>query len=216
MVYTYLYYCCLISFIISFRYELTFGDHDVTVTTKFERTKRAEKIFVHQNYKHSLLVNDIALVKLKDKVELTKFVRTLCLPEKELAIPDEYGFVAGWGVTQTIKPGDENKKDYPKSKVLQYSAFSVQNNSLCSNKTKYHVNETVTFCAGHGKGGNDTCKGDSGGPFVREDRVGDDYRWMATGLVSWGEGCAWKDKYGYYTRVAPFVDWIQKTIKANT
>ena len=75
----------------------------MTVSTKLESQKIAEKIFIHHNFSDTLYVNDIALVKLKDEVELTKFVRTLCLPEKDLAIPGEYGFVAGWGATHVLK-----------------------------------------------------------------------------------------------------------------
>ncbi|KAK2546853.1 Serine protease hepsin [Acropora cervicornis] len=38
------------------------------------------------------------------------------------------------------------------------------------------------FCAGDGKGGSDSCKGDSGGAFVRKRKIGDKYRWVAAGI----------------------------------
>ena len=138
--------------------------------------------------------------------------------EQDLAVPGEAGNVAGWGVTVAAKHKTEDvlKKV---SQFLQESAFTVQEDSLCRNKTQYYFDSNTTFCAGDGKGGNDTCMGDNGGPFVREGLMNaqeKDYRWMAAGIVSWGEGCAQKDKYGYYTRVWPFVDWIEKTIKDNS
>ena len=71
----------------------------------------------------------------------------------------------------------------------------------------------MTFRAGDGKGGSDTCQGDSGGAFVREIRRRRKLQWVVAGTVSWGEGCAQKDKYGYYTRVYPFIDWIKKTME---
>ena len=52
--------------------------------------------------------------------------------------------------------------------------------------------------------------------FNKERTTGEDYRWVATGLVSWGLGCSQKNQYGYYTRVYPFIDWIKNTIKKNT
>ena len=73
---------------------------------------------------------------------------------------------------------------------------------------------SIRRCVGDGKGGNDTCHG--GGAFVREGKRCDKYRWIVTGLVSWGEGCAQENQYGYYTRVYPFIDWIKKVVAKNT
>ena len=163
-------------------------------------------------------MNDLALIKLIEPVQLGKFVRTVCLPTKDegdLAIPTKYGIVAGWGSTKALKPGERPEKADQYSTVLQYSAFTIQSDRLCSNRSVLPFNSTVSFCAGDGKGGNDTCMGDSGGAFVREGRRGDGYRWIATGLVSWGNGCAQKDQFTYYTRVYPFIDWIKKTMDEN-
>ena len=66
----------------------------------------------------------------------------------------------------------------------------------------------MAFCAGDGNGTRDSCKGDSGGAFVRHLRRGPVHRqWVAVGLVSWGYGCAQPGQYGY-SRVYPFIRWI--------
>ena len=160
-------------------------------------------------------MNDIALVKLKKDVTLGKFVRTVCIPRKDegdFALTSKYGIVTGWGATMALKSGERPKKAKRYGKILQYSAFTVQQNQLCVNRSSIPYNSTVTFCAGDGKGGNDTCLGDGGGAFVRQSKRGDGYRWIAAGLVSWGEGCAQRNRYTYYTRVYPFIDWIKKTM----
>lgn len=201
-----------------FRYEIIAGDHHLDKEENSEQKSYPAKIFVHQEFQQPLFLNDIALVKLKNNLEIKKYVKTVCLPDEkegDLAIPSKYGFVSGWGVTQALKP-KKSSEAAPKAKVLKYSSYTIQHDRLCVNKSSLPLNSTVSFCAGDGKGGNDACRGDSGGAFVREGKRGKTYRWVVAGLVSWGEGCAQKDQYGYYTRVYPFIDWIRKTVNENT
>lgn len=64
------------------------------------------------------------------------------------------------------------------------------------------------FCAGYLDVSVDACSGDSGGPFVVNYRG----TWFLTGVVSWGENCAMKGKYGVYTRLGNFLNWIHNTM----
>ena len=217
------YLCLLLLFVISFlsfvylfscRHLLKVGDHNLSKKETSEQRMILEKVYSHPNFTFSTLMNDIALVKLKAEVKLGKFVRTLCLPKKQegdLAVPLKYGIVAGWGSTKASRRLGPRPRSTP-AKILRYSVFPVQHDQLCASTTSYTYYPTVTFCAGDGQGVKDTCNGDSGAAFVRESRRGDGYRWIATGLVSWGEGCAEKNKFSYYTRVYPFIDWIKKTM----
>lgn len=179
----------------------------------------AEAIYPHEDYRHfPFYENDIALIKLQKEVKLGPFVRTVCLPKKgeNLLPPGKHGYVSGWGATQVLQRGQKPQPNKVNSQVLRHSAFDVQRNVTCKDATKFFFNPNVTFCAGDGLGGNDTCQGDSGGSFVRESKQSDGkWRWVSAGLVSWGEGCGLKGKYGYYTRVEPFVDWIKETIQKN-
>ena len=198
------------------RYLIKAGDHNLSTNEISEQEIVPEKIFIHHEYNYTSSVDfDIALVKLSHNVDLNRFVQTVCLPEKDegdLAIPTTDGIVAGWGVTRALRHG-ELPKHNDISKVLRHSVFTIQKDQVCLNKTVLHYNSTMTFCAGDGKGGSDTCQGDSGGAFVREIRRGRSLQWVVAGVVSWGEGCAQKDKYGYYTRVYPFIHWIKKTME---
>ena len=67
------------------------------------------------------------------------------------------------------------------------------------------------FCAGYLEAAKDACSGDSGGPLVVHYRG----TTFLLGVVSWGEECAAKGKYGVYTRLANFLSWINKTMERH-
>uniref|UniRef100_W5KTV1 Wu:fd46c06 n=1 Tax=Astyanax mexicanus TaxID=7994 RepID=W5KTV1_ASTMX len=67
------------------------------------------------------------------------------------------------------------------------------------------------FCAGLPEGGEDTCIGDTGSAFVTKKN---NTYWVA-GIVSWGVECAKPGKYGIYTHVSKYTNWIQKTMEEN-
>ena len=197
-----------------FSFFVKAGDHHIRkqAANTPEQKIHASNIFIHQDFKPQTLINDIALIKLQRDAILNRYVRMVCLPKdskEDLATTGDHGFVAGWGITEKRV----------QSNVLRHTALPVQDNALCKNSTKFRVNMTHVFCAGDGKGGNDTCSGDSGGPFVREryEKRSNDYRWIQVGLVSWGPtDCGQKNTYGFYTRTASYIDWIKNTKKDNS
>uniref|UniRef100_A0A3Q3KGN1 Mannan-binding lectin serine peptidase 1 n=1 Tax=Monopterus albus TaxID=43700 RepID=A0A3Q3KGN1_MONAL len=195
--------------------------------------RSVEEIFLHPDFQPNNYNNDIALLKLKDRVELNKVIRPVCLPPDDppTPLPNSLGIIAGWGISNPNSSMSSSHGDPPTltsdpaatadlgvtSDLLQYVKLPVVPQDECqASYTSRSVNYNITnnmFCAGFFEGGRDTCLGDSGGAFVMEDQ--DRQRWLVFGLVSWGgpEECGSQRVYGVYTRVAKYVEWIQNHLQ---
>jgi secreted trypsin-like serine protease len=108
-------------------------------------------------------------------------------------------FVSGWGATSEGGPG---------SLDLLGVEVPVVSTSVCNRPESYNGDITANMlCAGRETGGVDSCQGDSGGPLTAADAG----RTILVGVVSFGQGCARKLKYGVYSRVPVAAGWIATT-----
>merc|ERR1711890_147904 len=116
------------------------GDHEKWVTDTNELVLGVNKIINHASYSSSPPLNDIALLKLKQKVDITKY-SPVCLPKAGSTWVGEMADVYGWGTTSY---GGST------SDILQ--GTSITDKQLCA----YTL-------------GTDSCQGDSGGPLTYND-----------------------------------------------
>ncbi|XP_060922701.1 coagulation factor X [Limanda limanda] len=175
------------------------GEFDTLREDGNEATHHVETIITHFKYKADTYNNDIALIKLTKPIKFSRFILPACLPEQEFAEkvlmrqPD--GMVSGFGRTSERGPA---------STILQRLSLPFVDRLTCIESTRFRIS-TRMFCAGYDTIDKDSCQGDSGGPHVTP--YGDTY--FVTGIVSWGEGCARKGKYGIYTQVSKYIRWIR-------
>jgi len=170
---------------------------------KSGRSRKVDKIFAHpDNYG---VVNDVALLYVSDPIDNVPLIYLNRDYDNELEAPDSMLQVVGWGRVAFWSTFYE--------KDLRIVSVPVQSNRRCrkayTNTTwqKYAAIERENICAGDDK--HDSCRGDSGGPlFHYSDRTGP----TQVGIVSWGERCASRDKFGVYTRVSAFIDFIEETL----
>lgn len=102
---------------------------------------------------------------------------------------------------------------------LRYIRLPIVDQEVCHRsiealKKTYSDVSTLTdnmFCAGLPEGGKDTCQGDSGSGFITKN----DEVFYAVGIVSWGIDCGKPGRYGIYTRVDRYINWLQKTMEEN-
>lgn len=107
--------------------------------------------------------------------------------------------IAGWGA---------NREGGSQQRYLLKATVPFVSDSTCNSSTMYNgrVDAATEICAGYTAGGTDTCQGDSGGPMFRRDSAG---AWVQVGIVSWGDGCARRNKPGVYAQVSYFASAIQ-------
>ncbi|XP_043822604.1 anionic trypsin [Dromiciops gliroides] len=180
------------------RIQVRLGEHNIEVLEGNEQFIDSEKVIRHPSYNSRTMDNDIMLIKLKTPAVLNARVAAISLP-KSCAPAGTECLISGWGNTVSFGA------DYPD--VLQCLEVPLLSEAQCQASYPRQITENMV-CAGYLEGGKDSCQGDSGGPVVCNGEL--------QGVVSWGYGCALKNKPGVYTKVCNYVDWIETTIAANS
>lgn len=170
-----------------------------------EQTVWVNKCVKHENYTKETSDNDIAMLHLVEPVMYNKYALPICLPTRDLAEHEltrngRQMMVTGWGSTSDIQ-----KKNY--STLLSYIEIPMVPRNECAQVMRHTISDNM-LCAGTLGDRKDACIGDSGGPMITKYKD----TWFLVGLVSWGEGCGKKEKFGVYTKVSQYLEWIQHHI----
>ncbi|XP_076295163.1 anionic trypsin isoform X2 [Lasioglossum baleicum] len=185
--------------------DVRIGFHDLRDAQRGISTK-VNKMIRHPGYKPPSMYDDIAVVKLNEVIGFNKNVRPACLYLRYDSVPTQ-AWVSGWGVTEF---GDEEG-----SNTLQKADLTILDNIRCSirHKPSIQIPYGITpnmVCAGDPAGGwnKDSCLGDSGGPLqiVHPDNK---CLFQVFGITSFGQGCAFANMPGVYTKVSHYLDWIE-------
>ncbi|KAK5603420.1 hypothetical protein CRENBAI_008032 [Crenichthys baileyi] len=175
-------------------------------TNPNEVSLKVVQIIVHPDYNSGTSNNDIALMKLSSAVTFTSYISPICLAGSDSTFYSGVSsWVTGWGNIGSDVP-------LPNPQNLMVVEVPVVGNRRC--KCSKYGASTITdnmICAGLLKGGKDSCQGDSGGPMVSKQNG----RWIQSGVVSFGNGCALPDYPGVYTRVSKYEKWINTQITTN-
>ncbi|RXN31683.1 complement C1s subcomponent-like protein [Labeo rohita] len=173
-----------------------------------------EKIIIHPKFQRvgtrdqNNFDNDIALIKMSDRVPLSSNLRPVCLPNKthEHVMEGMMGTVSGFG-------GFEKGL---KSEILHYGHIREYSSEECV-FGDMPVTDNM-FCAGDDVQHTDSCRGDAGGPlFLPMLGYGTkEQRYEVRGIVSWGPPeCGNKMSKSFYTKVQNYLDWIRETMAKN-
>ena len=204
------------------------GTHDLE---EGGRQIRVEAIEVHRGYANAPNGNDIALLELARNAGVPAINLLAEEQTEELASPGAMATAIGWGLLRPIhckagaRPGTHpcrarggrrghfvdgltgrpvNLDDVQTSRLMEVR-LPLVGEETCRQAYPGATIDHRSLCAGLRRGGKDSCQGDSGGPLV----VRDGERWVQAGVVSWGSGCAKPGKYGVYTNVGAFTEWLR-------
>ena len=165
----------------------------------WRRVLEIEKIITHEGYCHNF-DHDIALLKLKEKVDLSKYTPA-CLAPNDEDYTGKEASVYGWGRIGYNPTGDCVKPAHPNSEILKETTQTILSNEDCGQRSGFvpccKEDGKLDSCetsmglvkdnklCGYNTTGTDACQGDSGGPFTVEE----DEKHTLVGVVSYGAGC---------------------------
>ncbi|XP_050079555.1 LOW QUALITY PROTEIN: uncharacterized protein LOC126567373 [Anopheles maculipalpis] len=171
-----------------------------------------EKLYIHPQYGMTSKINDIAIIVLRDTIELNHTIGVVCLPP---ASSDPHGAEVvgvGWGdVPNFIEP-----RKLPQT-ILKKAHLRHLPHDLCQQtlrklmSRKYHLHHSF-LCAEAQTTEMLPCRGDTGSPYIMETSHGSE-RYYLVGLSSWGYDCNKQSAPTVLTNVAYHREWIDKVIK---
>ncbi|XP_060028563.1 brain-specific serine protease 4 isoform X2 [Erinaceus europaeus] len=149
---------------------------------------------------------DIALVRLAHPILFSERVLPICLPDASVRFPPGTEcWIAGWGSVSDGVP-------LAPPQTLQKLKVPIIDPEVCGRLYwRGAGQDAITddmLCAGYLEGQRDACLGDSGGPLMC--RAGG--AWLLAGIISWGEGCAERERPGVYSSLAALGPWVRTVV----
>lgn len=169
---------------------------------------KISKVIDHSKFEWDSVNNDIALLKLEKAVPISSDIGFSCVPDETLeAEPRTECIAVGWG---------KHRKQRA-SKKLKEATLPLVSRQECKDAFNFTITKNQ-MCAGYKDGRSDSCDGDSGGPLMCLASTPSGQRWVTYGITSFGsnDGCGIAGKYGVYTKVNNYANWIKYAIETGT
>ena len=162
-----------------------------------QQVRRVQRMFVHPGWNRELLINDIAILRLSEPIQFTRFVQPACLPGPDPK-PDSTVVVVGWG--SEVLGGRT---------IAQLKQTHMQVVGNCRSLIPT-VDDSKQICIANRVGGESVCQGDSGGPILQQQNG----QWYVQGVTSFGVVCKTDGNLlpNVYVRVSAYLDWIKSTM----
>ncbi|XP_076621961.1 serine protease snk [Colletes latitarsis] len=190
--------------------EVRLGSEHINSTTANVQRIPISDIISHPLYKRSTNYNDVAILKLKTKVQLSTAVKPICLQTRSLKTisitPKTALIVIGWGDTSFDTEGSNMLMRTPSLSLVDRKECSEFYNGFL--KLPQGIDENM-ICAidTNSTRRSDACQGDSGGPLLMLTENGD----TVIGITAFGQSCG-SSIPGVYMAVYSYLDWIEEHV----
>ncbi|XP_006903220.1 PREDICTED: granzyme H-like [Elephantulus edwardii] len=173
--------------------DVFLGVHDILLEENTWQNIDVKKAIPHPKYSNKTDNNDIMILQLDTKAQLTAAVGLIRLPgESDHVRPGQVCSLAGWG----------NISDSERTTKLHEVDLVIQEDFQCESREPDY-DRTTELCVGDPEKKMCSSEGDSGGPLV--------CRNVAQGISTSGRENPTSPCF--FTKISSFLPWIKKTIK---
>ncbi|KYO34714.1 acrosin precursor isoform B [Alligator mississippiensis] len=145
-----------------FKSKSLFGRRAVIGATQLSRlgpqvqVRNYRQVVPHENYRRQGQLNDIALLELDEPVQCSEYIQLACVPDRTVDLTKLTNcWVSGWGYMK--------EKSGITADILQEAQVHYIDYVTCNSSTWYRGNiHSNNICAGHKKGGIDSCQNHMG------------------------------------------------------
>lgn len=178
------------------------GVHSIKNTKDSQRQQfKVAKTISHEKFNKNKHINNLQLLKLSGKANITKAINPVRFPEKfDEVKPGSVCTIAGWGRTDNKKPNTADK--------LMEARVTVIDWKTCASQWKPDVRITKDMmCTQEKNAARGFCNGDAGGPLICGG--------FLKGIISFGPMlCGTQSGADVYTRLTKdYMKWINKKTK---
>ncbi len=179
-----------------FQAKVGFGKTKVSDLT-VDDLRESETVIKYQAFEEDMLQNDVALIKLKSPVDMTRS-GTLPIFDFEESLAGQRAYATGWGRLTTGGSASDS---------LRGTALVIEEACGSWANVVPNFDSRPVVCAGANSGAS-ICQGDSGGPLV-VNRDGLLYLAGVSSFVSIRYGCDSRDLRSAFARTSLFKSWIE-------
>uniref|UniRef100_A0A8C6ZCL7 Peptidase S1 domain-containing protein n=1 Tax=Nothoprocta perdicaria TaxID=30464 RepID=A0A8C6ZCL7_NOTPE len=155
------------------------------------QARAVKRVVAHPAFNDYTYDYDLAVLELQEPVAFSSVVKPICLPDATHNFPPGKDlWVTGWGRVQRA------------AARAAHGAHDVRGGPHGRRGCLPGRRSAPDIAGGAARSG-----GDSGGPLVSVESSG---RMFLAGVVSWGEGCAQRNKPGVYTRLTKLRQWLRE------